>query len=355
MKDFNHTIIFKALVGSQAYGTALPTSDEDYKGVYVQPDKDILCFNYKEQYEVSKDECYFEIRRFIELLRTANPTVLELLYSPKDCVLIKHPAFEIVESYRDKFLTKTCRNSFGGYAIAQIKKAKGTDKKLNWEEQRVERKEVLNFCYIYENGKTIPVQTWLDENALYQQKCGLVGLDHFRDCYAVYYDYFETLGYRGIVGENSNDVRLASVPKGYQAIAIMHFNKDGYSRHCKDYYQYQTWLAERNEARFVDVKGHGQKIDGKNMLHCRRLLDVAHEIAKFGTINVRRPNAGELIKIRKGEIDLQSLIDHAESEVKGLDEAFANSTLPEKVDDELCNQIVLEVRECVKYVTYETI
>lgn len=44
-------IIYKTIVGSQAYGTSIPTSDIDIKGIYVQPNDDILSFQYKEQIE----------------------------------------------------------------------------------------------------------------------------------------------------------------------------------------------------------------------------------------------------------------------------------------------------------------
>lgn len=78
----------------------------DYKGVYVQSVEDLIGFNYKEQIEVSKDECYYEVRRFLQLLQSANPTMLELLYMPDNCIIEKHPAFELIIANRDKFLTK---------------------------------------------------------------------------------------------------------------------------------------------------------------------------------------------------------------------------------------------------------
>lgn len=121
--------IFKAIVGSQAYGTNIPTSDTDYKGVYMQSEDDLLGFGYKEQYEVGKDESHYEVRRFLQLLSTGNPTVLELLWSPKDCILVNTPQFMLIQGHRDQFLTKKCKMSFGGYAIEQIKKARGLNKK----------------------------------------------------------------------------------------------------------------------------------------------------------------------------------------------------------------------------------
>ena len=107
-------LIFKAIVGSQSYGTSTPSSDIDYKGVYMQPVDELITFGYQEQVDVSKDECYYEVRRFLQLLQSANPTVLELLYSPEDCIIKSSPQFELIVNERDKFLTQKCLLSFGG-------------------------------------------------------------------------------------------------------------------------------------------------------------------------------------------------------------------------------------------------
>lgn len=136
-------LIFKCLSGSRAYGTNIESSDYDYKGVYVQPDNDILGFKYKNQIDVSKDITYYEIRRFIQLLQTANPTVLEMLYTKAD---YEHPVWKILYSQREKFLTKKCIQSFGGYAVAQLKKAQGLNKKMNWEKEKTIRKTPVDFC-----------------------------------------------------------------------------------------------------------------------------------------------------------------------------------------------------------------
>lgn len=350
-------LIFKSVVGSQAYGCSTPQSDIDHKGVYMQTTDELISFGYKEQIEVGKDECYYEVRRFLQLLQSANPTVLELLYMPDDCIITKSPVFDLIIQNRDKFLTQKCLNSFGGYAIAQIKKAKGLDKKMNWEKTRVERKTPLDFCHVYELGKTLPLEAFLNKKypfkVMKQELCGLVGLDHMRDCYSLYYDHVAhneqegnhtQLGFHGIVMDDSNSVRVSSVPKDMIPEAIVYYNKDGYSTHCRDYREYSEWLANRNTQRYVDIKGHNQSIDGKNLLHCRRLLDMATEIATEQTIKVRRPNADYLLQIRRGEIDLTTLIEKAEQDIKGLNGLYANSGLPKDVDSKFVNDLLLEVR-----------
>jgi hypothetical protein len=312
--------------GSQAYGTAIPTSDIDYAGVYIQHIDNILGYGYKEQInDDTNDTVFYEIKRFLDLVSTNNPTILELLNTPEDCILYKHPLMDEILQHKDKFITKKCSNSFAGYAIQQIKKAKGQDKKQNWEKDKVTRKDVLDFVYIIGGEKSIPWKEWNKPKGYDEKFIGAVNVPNARDVYALYFDdgayscFSENLkenirefhkrrmieenkpmgfGYKGLVkvgeGENeseSNQLRLSSIPKGETPICNIIYNKDGYTMHCKDYKEYQEWLDKRNLQRWVDVETHGQKIDGKNMMHCRRLLEMAKEIAEDKGILVRRENA----------------------------------------------------------------
>jgi hypothetical protein len=93
------------------------------------------------------------------------------------------------------------------------------------------------------------------------------------------------------------------------------------------------------------VESHGQKIDGKNMMHCKRLMEMAKEIGEGKGIIVRRPNAQYLISIRKGEVDLQTLIDSVEEEIKEVDRIFEESVLPDKIDENFINNLIINIRK----------
>ena len=352
-KSPNAIPLYLVVRGSHAYGTNVPTSDTDYSGIFIQSMEDILGNKYIEQINDDKnDTVIYEVRRFLELLSKNNPTVLELLNTPEDCIIYKDPVFDEILNNRDKFITKICANSFGGYAKMQIQKAKGQNKKQNWEKEKVTRKTPLDFCYIHQGEHSIDLVKYLYDNSLDQKYCGLSKSPHGRDVYSMFYDESSHIDrlersniFKGVVFEDSNDIRLSSIPSGSQFIGLISYNKDGYTQHCNDYKSYETWLNERNESRWVDVKSHGQKIDGKNMMHCKRLMQMAREIAEGKGIIVRRPNASELVSIRKGEVDLQTLIDTVESEIIEIDNLFKNSNLPESVDVNFINTLLVKIRK----------
>ena len=372
--------LYLVVRGSHAYGTNIETSDTDYAGVFIQSEEDILGNKYVEQINDDKNDIIiYEIRRFLELLGSNNPTVLELLNTPEDCVIYKDPIFDLVLNDREKYISKVCAKSLGGYAKQQISKAKGQNKKQNWEKDKVTRKEVLDFVYVIEGEKSIPWKVWNEDKKYEEKFIGVVNVPNARDIYAVYYDFIARnmfsenipeqtriiliklqkessqpmgFGYKGLVktGEGinsaeSNQLRLSSIPKGEEPICVVTYNKDGYTQHCNDYKSYQTWLEQRNESRWVDVQSHGQKIDGKNMMHCMRLIQMSREIAEGKGIIVRRPNSKELISIRKGEVDLQTLIDKVEKEIVEIDKLFEESNLPDIVDNKLIHNLIVKIRK----------
>lgn len=344
LKDRN-MIIFESIMGSRAYGTATPESDTDIRGVFIQPLEDILKYGFVDQVsDETNNTTYYELGRFVDLLIGNNPNITELLAAPEDCVLIEKDFFKILRENKHKFLAKRVRYTFAGYAIDQIKKARGYNKKMNWEEAQMTRKTVLDFCYVLVGNGSIPFKEWSKSRGT-QEEYGLANIDHAHDLYALHY-----LGESkyGIVSDEqtANDVQLISIPKGMTPVAYLSFNKDGYSTHCTRYKEYQTWLKERNPNRVKMNKDHGKQYDSKNMMHTYRLLCMAHELAK-GELRVRRTDEEreKLMKIRHGEYEYADLLNEAELMISTLDEAFEKSTLPKEVDKEFAYSLLLNIRK----------
>ena len=356
-------IIFKGIVGSKAFGTNTENSDTDIATIYMCDNSDLLGFEYKEHEDTSKDDKGYELNKFIKLLMNGNPNMVEILNLPEDCILEKSKEWDEIQKIKDIFITKQLYSTFAGYGKTQILKAKGLNKKINWEGVKIEKKTILDFCYFlpFDNSETVakPIKEWLKENDYKQEYCGLVGIDHFRYSYLLYIDELqwvkeanhrfsniESYQFNGICREGADDICLSNVPKYCIPKGIVYINKDAYSSHSKDYTDYLNWKDKRNQDRYNTNKKHGQKYDSKNIMHLVRLLKTAEDIAKTGKIKVRRDKEEieYLLKIKRGEINLQSIVDWSEGFILDLKSLFDLSNLPLDVDKKFCHELVIKLR-----------
>jgi len=114
-----HTIL-AVVVGSRAYGLDGPGSDHDRRGVFAAPTR---LFWHLDKPPTHLDgplpeQFSWEIERFSTLALQANPTVLEVLWSP----LITHttPLGEKLRSARHAFLSRRVAETYGSYAADQL-------------------------------------------------------------------------------------------------------------------------------------------------------------------------------------------------------------------------------------------
>ncbi|EJL73312.1 nucleotidyltransferase domain-containing protein [Chryseobacterium populi] len=343
LKDKN-LILFEAISGSRSFGLATENSDTDIRGVYYLPKEEFFGLNYIPQISnETNDIMYYEIGRFIELLQKNNPNILEVLASPEDCILQKNPLMDLLKP--EYFLSRLCKDTFAGYAISQIKKAKGLNKKiLNPVEK--ERKSILDFCFILQNHGSVPLKKWLSGTGRIQEKCGLVNIDSTKGMLAVFYDESETSGYKGIIRDGeANQVSVSSIPKEEKPVAYLFCNLDAYSTYCKVYREYWKWVSERNEDRYNVNQQHGQNYDSKNMMHTIRLLQSCEQIFKTGSLQIRVENRDELLDIKAGNQPYEEVMRKAEGLIESIDYYHGISTLPDFPDLEKTTKILVEIRE----------
>ena len=125
----------------------------------------------------------------------------------------------------------------------------------------------------------------------------------------------------------------------------MYFNRNGYSTYCKEYREYWEWVEKRNEDRYENTKSHGKKYDSKNMMHVFRLLDMAIEIGTQQQVNVKRPNRTFLLEIKDGKFEYDELLEMANLKQTEMESAFANSSLQDKPDLKLINELTFRLRD----------
>ena len=167
-------------------------------------------------------------------------------------------------------------------------------------------------------------------------------------------------GHCGIISPNmdSNEIRYNShvnfspVQKGDEPICWIVYNQGAYENHCRKYKEYEEWKKERNKARYennlqgLDKNNPELFYDSKNISHSFRLAIMAIEIANGEGMKVDRTNidANFLLDVRNRKYTYPELMEKLIKIKEAMNEAFKNSTIPDEIDVEFVNNMLLDIR-----------
>jgi hypothetical protein len=436
-------LLYHYVAGSTLYHCNEEGSDVDTKGLFIASPDELYGLGFDKQFrdkwkdkfdlyptqigDDKADNVFYEVGKYMGMLLSSNANVLESLFVPEEMMIVKpHKCLEGVFANRDKFITKACFRPFVQYAIEQMHKARGLNKKI--VNPITERKGPLDFAYTFYNQGSTNIVNWLSYCGLKQEYCGLVNIPNMRDVYGCYYDWgrhfqddgikyedlvkaynmsgkvklsdavekwksakdevqrktyehammkaqlvnmvefifrfyklkenglpdislkkwFESqkpIGYSGMAGENSNELRLSSVSKGEKPIVYMVYNESGYKDHCKKYKEHKDWEKNRNPKRYES--NLDKNYDSKNLCHTMRLVHMGYEIATGQGIILDRNVAGDrdlLMNIRNHKYEYDELIAIADADKIKLAKAIEESTIKEKVDIDTVENVLLEIR-----------
>ncbi len=117
-----HDLAILARTGSHAYGTARPDSDDDYRGVYLVPTRDLYRLRRPAASfdRLDPDVTLYEVSKFASLAAAANPTALEILWCEP---LHLSPAGQMLRAHRQAFLSRRVLKTYRGYARHQLARA----------------------------------------------------------------------------------------------------------------------------------------------------------------------------------------------------------------------------------------
>ena len=349
-KDRNIQVLLAFVRGSHMYGTSNDKSDVDITFVYKQPTQEILKGNYVEQLSIGGNDIVgYEIERYLQLLGQNNPNIIESLDIPEDCLIYKHESMDTVLHSQKQWLSRAVEKTILGYADSQIKKATGLNKNMN-NPQPVKRKSILEFCYVVQDGNTVPFLEFFERYSYYckihvdYNKWGLVKMDNGKQLYALYPN-LEGEFFRGLVKEDSVNLRISDIPyvTDRECYTFV-YNLDGFEAHCKAWGSYKKWESERNPERFRMNQEAGQNVDLKNMMHLFRLLEMASNISLGLGVQVRSKNVEFLREIREGKHNYDTLMKEAERMFKEIKSKFISVDLPESTDKEKTKELLLKFR-----------
>ena len=359
-------VIYETVVGSHAYGTNTPESDVDVRGVFVYPEAVYVNLDEHEpQASDSKhDIVYYSLKKLFELLKTSNPNMIELLWMPEKGITVKSDGMQKIIDNRHLFISKEAYQTHSGYAFAQIKKAKGQNKKVHNPETKEQPKKE-DFCWITQyfygkptgfrsNGQDVyeddvfpcrPVP--LSSTDIKLNEYHASSLEHSHNMFRLYHYGEKAKG----VFRGDDMLVCESIPKEDEIEkfrCLLTYSQKDFEKALKNHRSYWDWKNNRNEARWIDQEKGKLNYDQKNMMHCMRLLLSGENILRNGEPIVRfeGEDLEYLMSIRRGEMSYEQLMKDVEQKMKVLEDLYQNSTtIPETVNEKEIVKLYEEVRK----------
>jgi uncharacterized protein len=335
--------------GSHAYGTNIATSDQDFRGIAVAPMPYYLGFTHVFEQAVQNspvDLTIFELQKFMKLAADANPNALEILFTDPSDHLYVSPVMKLLFDAREAFLSTKCKHTFSGYARSQLKRIQGHYRWLKKPPQKPPERADFGLP----ERTVIPADQLAAAQAAISKQMDrwnwreLEGLDNATRI-AVKEEFERSLleitqwhwseledkkwlSAARTIGLDENFIRLMDLERQYTA-------------RLREWQQYRAWKVTRNIGRSALEAEHGY--DTKHASHLVRLTRMCRELLETGKVNVRRPDAEELLFIRNGGWTYEGLIEYSNREDAAMDELVKTSKLPHAPDRERLDELCLEI------------
>jgi hypothetical protein len=341
--DRGMSLLLSVTAGSYAYNLNTPQSDHDFRGIFKWP-SDLYLRLVEPPPQISNesgDVVYYSLKRFFDLAKDANPNIIELLWIEPQ---LRAPIMDLLIINRHLFVSKKAYHTFSGYAYAQIKKAKGQNKMVNHPEL-AEKPAKEDFCWVIpsngfpvysEGGKFLPsrpipykkLRVMLDLG-----KCHCAALEHVSNTYRLYHYGDSAKG----VFRGDDMLVCESIPIDDEAekfVGLLIYNKHEYEKALIEHRKYTDWIQNRNDARWVDQEKGLLDFDGKNMMHCMRLLLSGESILRNGCPIVRFEGERRqfLLDVRHGQVPYDTIMKLVEQKMADLESLYNTCSLQHGVD-----------------------
>lgn len=334
--------ILRVVSGSHAYGTNLPSSDWDERGIFINKIEDVvLNFNRVEQVELPRDDIVlFELTKYMTLLSEQNPNILELLWTEPSDILHKNSAGEILLEHRQDFLTSNVYNTYVNYALSQLKRIKGHNHWINkpQKEEAPKEYEFLTMVLNMTNNQTLNKHVPLE---------GYCAVSLGNNTYALWES--KTIGYSGANWINK-DGCIVTIDKSQRTKfleehrrpeLVVKYNLENYKAAHTMWKNFWSWKNNRNEKRSELEELHGY--DTKHAMHLIRLLRSGRDILEHQIVPVRRNDAEYLLSIRQGKYTYEEVVQESEKLISQIEDLYKKTKLPAKCDMNLLKKITMDI------------
>lgn len=314
--------------GSHLYGTDTPSSDLDYKAIYIPTAREIVLGSYKPTISQSrpKSECerntkddvdmeIFSLDRYLELLMEGQTVALDMLFAPSNMYMEKNSGIlDFIFENREKLLTKNV-NAFIGYARQQAAKYGIKGSRMDALKRVSEFLKPLNlFDRLYHHNESLIALVKETEALISLEKLPLVEIVLLK-------------GPKGLIDQEHLRVNGRAIP-----------------------FHATVKYAQEVVGKMLD--GYGQRAhkahlaggcDYKALSHAVRVNSEAIELLTTSQITFPRPDRELLLSVKTGSLPYEQVAELIEQGLADLYIANEQSTLRETPDKEWAENLVYDV------------
>jgi RNA repair pathway DNA polymerase beta family len=319
-EDLN--LVVRIEFGSHLYGTSTPTSDHDYKSIYIPSASDILLQRVKgstghkvKRYEREKnapedtdDEAY-SLQRYLTLLAEGQTVTIDMLFAPKPMVWT--PLWWSIQQNKERLLTKKSA-AFVGYCRTQANK------------------------YGIKGSRVAAAKDAMEFFATQYERLGAT---------AKVSEVASLMQY--LLGEHTQIVELETTPGRMEWFLECCNRKVNFGNTIKEAlgiykriyenYGHRAQLAQANEG-----------IDWKALSHAVRVANEAIELLTTANVTFPLPNAKHILAIKTGQLTYDQVAEEIEGLLIEVEKASTVSTLRDCADQDFIDDLIRDVhREVV--------
>lgn len=294
-------LLVLGLVGSHSHGTYIPKEaddgidDVDYMGIVVPPARHLLGLKEWEHWVWQSEELdvvLYSMRKAVTLMLKGNPNILGLLWLDEYREVSREGSWLMAN--RGVFASASnVYDAFVGYATNQLQKM------TTFSEERASE---------YERAREAVIAIGVEPEDVLRASGGV---DQILAQPVV------------IAGRRISDTEVVHTLVRFRSLHRKFFS--GY-------------MGEKRRAM---VRRYGY--DVKNASHLIRLLRTGIEYLRTGVMHVRRPDAEELIAIKRGEWPLARVQAEASCLFDDAKRAFDESPLPNLPDLDRAEMVLIEI------------
>lgn len=308
MRTFDYgTIIFETAFGSHLYGTDTPSSDRDYKGVFIPKLDDILLGRAPRTVQLNTksdttkrnssedvDVEYYSLQKFIELCDKGETVALDMLFSTESLWMETSCVWEFIVANRSKLVSRKSK-AFIGYCLTQAAKYGIKGSRVN----AVRR--VIGFL---------------------SDKDPAVRLECYRD------------GLLALAEEHILVIEIPASPKTPD-VTVPALEVCGRKILLRDSVKHALDILRKIDENYGErarQAATNQGIDWKALSHAVRVCGEALELLKTGHITFPIGNRDIVLSIKSGKLSYAEVSELLEKMMAEVASAEAVSTLPESID-----------------------